>query len=389
MNPDPLLLERLRSLLSEPESLNNSFMPLTAFDRAEEEKECENLGWKLLEQGKCACLVVAGGQGSRLNFSGPKGAFPFSPAKNKTFFQLLAERCQAVSHRVNKPVPLVIMTSEGNRNETEAFFTSHRLFGLSPDQLHFFTQGSLPLLTQEKELVRGENGKAAYGPDGNGGSLKSFVESGLAERLKKQGIEYFTFHIIDNALADPFDPLLFGYHAKKQADATVKCVPRTDSKEKVGVLVLENGKVAVKEYSELPQGVDAEKYSLANISLYCFSLAFAFVVSTQELPIHKAFKKLLWKFEYFIFDLLAYSRKTEVLLYPRAGNFEPLKELKDVEIVQKAMQKTDRALLASLTGKNYTCKEIDRAFYYLTPEQKEKIRANPPPDALYIEYGSF
>lgn len=199
MNPDPVLLERLRSLLREPELSVPSFTPVASFDRAELQEQCADLGWKLLEEGKCACLVVAGGQGSRLNFSGPKGAFPFSPAKNKTFFQLLAERCLAVSRRVNKPIPLVIMTSQENRSETEAFFKNHHLFGLNPNQLHFFTQGSLPLLTQEEELAREENGKVAYGPDGNGGSLKSFVESGLAEQLKLQGVEYFTFHIIDKA----------------------------------------------------------------------------------------------------------------------------------------------------------------------------------------------
>lgn len=382
-NPDPALVERLRAVLYE-EPLSHTFTPLLTFNTAENERDCESLGLQLLQEGKCACLVVAGGQGSRLNFSGPKGAFPFSSVKNKSFFELLVERCCAAIARANKLIPLVIMTSEENRRETEAFFRNHHLFGLKPDQLHFFTQGSLPQLTEEGEIARDAQGDVLYGPDGNGGALKSFVESGVASALQKQGVEYFTFHIIDNALADPFDPLLFGFHAKKQADVTVKSVSRINSEEKVGVLVVENGKTAVKEYSEISTSSDT--YSIANISLYCFSLPFAFLVAKMSMPIHKAFKRSLWKFEYFIFDLLAFSRKTEVLLYPRTGNFAPLKELRDVEIVRQVMQKADQALLYSLTGKTYSCQEIDRAFYYLTPTQKEEIKAHPPRDEPWIEF---
>jgi UDP-N-acetylglucosamine/UDP-N-acetylgalactosamine diphosphorylase len=383
VNPDPALVETLRAVMHET-PLSHTFTPLLTFDKADNERDCESLGWQLLQEGKCACLVVAGGQGSRLNFSGPKGAFPFSSVKNKSFFELLADRCRAASARVNRPIPLVIMTSEENRHETEDFFRSHHLFGLIPEQLHFYTQGSLPQLTEEGELAKNAQGEVIYGPDGNGGALKSFVESGVASTLQKQGVEYFTFHIIDNALADPFDPLLFGFHAKRHADVTVKSVSRINSEEKVGVLVVENGKTAVKEYSEI--SISSDAYSLANISLYCFSLSFAFYVAQMNMPIHKAFKKSLWKFEYFIFDLLAFSRKTEVLLYPRASTFAPLKELQDVEIVRQAMQKADQALLFALTGKTYSCQEVDRAFYYLSPSQKEEIKAHPPQDEPYIEF---
>lgn len=386
MNPDPELIDRLKALLQQETLASSSFTPLSNCALASENREYESLGLKLLHEGKCACLVVAGGQGSRLNFSGPKGAFPCSSVKHKSLFQLLAERCKAASDRAGQPIPLLIMTSADNRRETEAFFREHEYFDLEPTQLFFFDQGSLPLLTERGELAEDEAGRIAYGPDGNGGALKSLVESGLADQLKRQGVEYFTFHIVDNALADPFDPLLIGYHAKTQAEVTVKSILRTDPKEKVGVLVVEKGKIAVKEYSELPQEVNTSAYSLANISLFCFSLSFAFRIAKQSLPLHKAFKKSLWKFEYFIFDLLNFSQKTGVLLYPREGNFSPLKEPKDVEVVQKAMTTEDQALLYRMTGKKYNCKEIDRAFYYLTPSQEILLRAFPPKDTPYIEY---
>ncbi|MHC4758349.1 MAG: hypothetical protein ACYTE8_06805, partial [Planctomycetota bacterium] len=45
-------------------------------------KKAINLGKKLLSEGKVAAFVVAGGQGSRLGFDGPKGNYPISPVKN-------------------------------------------------------------------------------------------------------------------------------------------------------------------------------------------------------------------------------------------------------------------------------------------------------------------
>lgn len=386
MSPEPELVDRLKALLKEVPGKSPPFSPLTTYHLAEEQKECEALGLKLLHEGKCACLVVAGGQGSRLNFSGPKGLFPISVVQHKSLFQLLAERCKAASERAGRPLSLLIMTSEENRASTETYFKDHEYFDLNPRQLHFFNQGSLPFLTPEGEVALTDDGISAYGPDGNGGALKSLVESGLAEKLSLQGVKYITFHLIDNPIADPFDPVLIGYHAKMQSEVTIKCIPRTDPNEKVGVLVVENGKIIVKEYSELPQEANSSAYSIANISLFCFSLSFAIRIAHLPLPLHKAYKKSLWKFEYFIFDLLVFSEKTEVLLYQRESHFAPLKEAKDVEIVQDAMQKADQAQLLHITGKQYTCKEIDRAFYYLSAAQEFRLRAFPPKDEPYIEF---
>ena len=46
------------------------------------------LGESLIRQNQVAVLIVAGGQGTRLGFSGPKGKFPISPVKNKPLFHL-------------------------------------------------------------------------------------------------------------------------------------------------------------------------------------------------------------------------------------------------------------------------------------------------------------
>ena len=49
-------------------------------------------GLELLRNGKVGCLIVAGGQGSRLGFDGPKGMFPITPIKKKTLFQVFQKK---------------------------------------------------------------------------------------------------------------------------------------------------------------------------------------------------------------------------------------------------------------------------------------------------------
>jgi UDP-N-acetylglucosamine/UDP-N-acetylgalactosamine diphosphorylase len=61
--------------------------------------QARELGRKLISAGKVAAFVVAGGQGTRLGFDGPKGNFPISPVKNKTLFEIFAETIAAVSEK--------------------------------------------------------------------------------------------------------------------------------------------------------------------------------------------------------------------------------------------------------------------------------------------------
>ncbi|MDV7398718.1 hypothetical protein RZS08_45350, partial [Arthrospira platensis SPKY1] len=50
------------------------------------------IGEKALRAGKVAAFTVAGGQGTRLGFDGPKGTFPSSPIQQKSLFALFADK---------------------------------------------------------------------------------------------------------------------------------------------------------------------------------------------------------------------------------------------------------------------------------------------------------
>lgn len=361
------------------------------------------LGKRLLAEGKVGCIMVAGGQGTRLGFDGPKGAYPVTPACHKSLFQYFGERVKAASVQAGQSLPLAIMTSPLNDQQTKSHFAAHDYFGCVSKQISFFSQGTLPFLDTDGNLVFETQNQLAFGPDGNGSCIQAFFKSGIAEQWEQEGIEYITFIMVDNPLADPFDALLIGSHAYSQADVTLKCIERIGLDEKVGVLVDVQGKATILEYSEFPAADWAAKdaqgrliYNIANISLFCFSFAFLKKISKKPLPLHKAYKKVTpqqeataWKFERFIFDILPLAFSVKALLYPRDTCFAPLKNatgIDSIKTTQAALTHFDRHCLASITHKPIpsTCQEIDPAFYYPTPALLEKWKEKELPSTPYI-----
>lgn len=375
-----------------------------------------NLGTQLIAQGKVGCLVVAGGQGTRLRFEGPKGMYPVSLIKDKTLFQLIAEKTVAAGRQAGKMLQLAIMTSPQNHEETSQFFIKNNYLGLFPQQISFFSQSSLPLLDLHGNLFLENKEKISSGPDGNGSCLKAFVESGIWEKWKKMGIEYVSFILVDNPLADPFDNNLIGHHVLHQNDITIKSVERIDPKEKVGLVLRKNGKIEVVEYSEIPENEQLAilpngrlKHRCANISLFCLGMDFIqdAAAHTNEMPLHLAFKavKVLdengvevtplqpnaWKFERFIFDILPLTDQTTALLYERGDCFAPLKNFdgKDSpETVRMALQAKDKKILETMTGLPAPDKpfELSQEFHYPTKSFKDKWRGKvPPPSESYYD----
>lgn len=398
INLETLLQQK--AVLENQAHIHGLLEPPEIFERVQNCSGMEKVGLQLIQEGKAACLVVAGGQGTRLGSTAPKGCFPVSVERQKSLFALIAEKTIAAGIRAGRLLHLVIMTSPDNRDETEAFFKAHAFFGLALEQLHFIQQDTLPFLTPEGDLFFSEKGKLAEGPDGNGASLQILARAGVLDQLKKEGVEYISYILIDNPLADPFDPFLIGYHAIQKAEVTLKCVERIDIEEKVGIIVQEEGKILVKEYSELTAEERSDRFPLANISLFCFSLAFAEKTVNARLPLHAAFKvssRLLadgavikgdipsiWKFERFIFDLLPYANRIALLVYPRDVCFAPLKKLSDLPQIQEVMTRQDRNQMLQLTGKKYETNEIERSYYYLNDDKQMQLKACPPIDKAYL-----
>lgn len=398
-------INKLRTLLKQKHSRPTKRVdPFTDFSRSGNKAD-DALGKKIIAEGKIGTLVMAGGQGTRLRFNGPKGLFPVSPVKHKTLFQLIAEKTRAASQQAGISLPIAFMTSPLNHLTTLQYFEANGNFGLNSEQISLFPQGMLPMMDDEGNLFLEEKDKIIQGPDGNGSSLYHFVKEGLWDKWHAKGIRYMNFILIDNPLADPFDAELIGFHVRNQCEVTVKCCLRENAAEKVGVLVQQDHRVRVVEYNEMPLEERFSvlsngqlKHACANLSLFCFSMeqVKAFADSHEEMPFHSAHKlvehnkeKKGWKFEKFIFDVLPLSRAVKALLYPRELCFAPLKNAEGADslaTVQAALQKLDCLVIEKITGLKPPERPFELApeFHYPPPEllAKWKGKALPPQDYI-------
>lgn len=342
-------------------------------------------GVALLQEGKVAALIVAGGLGTRLKLTGSKGLYPITPVKQKTLFQLFAERVKAASLFAGRPLHLLIMTSPVNDDEVQNYFKKQHFFGLEEGQILFFCQGSLPYMTQEGQLLE------AQGPDGNGVSLQQFYASPHFTSLQAKGVELITFGMVDNPLGDPYDPILVGYHYTQGNEATVKCVKRDTEEEKVGLVVETDEGVRVVEYSEVEE---KKGFPLANISLFCFSFSLVEKAGKGRLPLHAHLKEVqgvgkVYKFEKFIFDNLVFAEKISCLVYPKKEVFAPLKNLEGADspsTVQRALVEYDKGVITALTGNSCHKErlELDPKFYYPTETLKKLWWQRELPATEYI-----
>lgn len=370
---------------------------------------------KLLSEGLYGCLLVAGGQGSRLQFDGPKGLFLVSPVKKKSLFQIFAEKVKAASKLVNRALPFAIMTSEDKMEEIKFFFEQNNYFGLQKSQISFFSQKNLPLLDKTSHLFLENKHTVATGPDGNGSSLNEFFDSGIFDEWQKKGVQFVSYVLIDNPLADPFDLKLLSLQFKEKSDVVIKCIKRKSPEEAVGILVERDDFVNVVEYSEIGNDERFEKdkkgnlkHAFANISLFSFSMEFIKKMATShELPLHLAFKAVsclnkegqkekskvpnAFKFEKFIFDVLPFAKNVKIIEYPRNSCFSPLKNLQgdqSIQTVQKDMQELDYQTITKITDKKSPILEpfeIAQDFYYPNDALILKWKGKEIPNEHYIE----
>lgn len=394
----PCLLEQQRKVLFEPEKVS-CFDPLDVYDSSGNDADVF-----LGKEKKYGCIILTGGQGSRLGVSIPKALMPVSLIKNKSLLQIFCEKGVAASRKLGRQLPLAIMTSPFNDKIIRSYLESHHFFGLSPEQVDIFPQEIMPFLDNHGNWILETPGKIASGPDGNGHSLKRFFQNGIWKKWKERGIECVNVVPIDNPLADPFDTELVGYHTRQENDVTIKAVFRHDPNEKVGVIGLKNNKIGIREYSELP--ANSQSFTLANIGLFCLDIDFINTIASISLPWHLARKKapvlcgtakgycqemaLIWKFETFIFDILDYAKKASVLVFPREHTYAPLKNAlgdKSLATVQAALLAADKHVFSRLTGNSPPEKafELDQAFHYPTEAFSLKWAGKPLPEQDYVE----
>lgn len=301
-------------------------------------------GEQLFQHGEVAMLTVAGGLGTRLNFSGPKGLLPVTPLKHKPLFQVFSEKIKALQRRYGRPIHWLIMTSEETDLATRRAFEEQRWHDAA--HLHFFKQGTCPVFTQDGACAIREDGRVCFHPNGHGGVFRALQDAGLLQKLQDWHISVLSYFQVDNPLVYLGDTLFLGLHQQQASEFSTKIVQKREPAERVGLFVQNQVQLELVEYCDVPQTLNAARdgqgrllYRCGNTAIHLISVDFLQKHIQVSLPCHVVQKKITtwdpmrkvyveelgYKLEKFIFDALPYARHPLLWEIERSEEFSPVK----------------------------------------------------------------
>lgn len=312
------------------------------------------VGRAMIAAGKVAAFTVAGGQGTRLGWDGPKGTFPATPIRQLPLFGCFAEYIRATEARFGVTIRWYIMTSPANDKATREYMAKHQFFGLDPAQVMIFPQGMMPAIDPQtgKVLMASKSG-LALSPNGHGGSFKALETSGALKDMEEHGIEHISYTQVDNPIVRVLDPVFLGLHAIAGSQMSSKMLPKAYPTEKLGNFCLVDGRMAVIEYSDLPDELAYEtlengelRFRAGSIAIHAIRRDFVEHLNRSAtgfaLPFHRAEKKVPYydaskdevvkpkspnavKLETFVFDALPMCSTSIVYETERVDEFAPIK----------------------------------------------------------------
>ena len=327
-----------------------------------ETERFNNLGENIIVNGKYAVVTMAGGQGTRLGHTGPKGTFKLDVyGKGKYLFEILAENLKEANKKYNVTIPWYIMTSKENNNATQEFLEKNNYFGYDKNNVMLFEQGELPLMDTDGKLLIGKDLKIKEASDGNGGVFCSLRKTGMLSDMKERGVKWVFIGGVDNVLLKMADVTLLGMAIDRDVQIASKSVKKANPKERVGVFCKMNGHPKVIEYSELPEKMAEEvdnngelKFGESHIMCNLFTIDAVEKISKEPLIYHSAFKKNSYvdengkeiiptepnsyKFEAFIFDSFELFDDIAILRGKREDDFAPVKNKEGVDSPKTAKE---------------------------------------------------
>ncbi len=339
--------------------------PLAALQVPEIEKNRENyraLGLEAIRQGKVGAVLLAGGMGTRLGSSDPKGMYNIGLTRELYIFQCLFNNLMEVVREAGVFVPFFIMTSDTNHEATVKFLTEHQFFGYDPDCIYFFQQEMAVATDYQGRIYMEKKWKMASSPNGNGGWFASLKGSGLLDKISAMGIEWLNAFAVDNVLQRIADPCFIGATISRDCAVGAKVVRKNAPDEKVGVMCLEDGRPSIVEYYELTQELMDAKDENGDPA-YNFGVILNYLFKVKELekvkdvlPLHVVEKKIPclneegkpvnpqvpngYKYENLILDMVHMLPSCLPYEVVREKEFAPVKNKTGIDSVESA-----RALL--------------------------------------------
>ncbi len=338
--------------------------PLAAMElpqiEAEHEKYKEK-GLEAIRKGKVGAVLLAGGMGTRLGSDHPKGMYNIGITKDVYIFQRLIENLLDVVKEAEAYVPLYVMTSDKNHEDTTAFLKEHDYFGYPEEYITFFMQEMAPACDYEGKVYLEEKWKLSTSPNGNGGWYSSMYKWGIAQKAIADGVEWLNVFAVDNVLQRIADPCFVGAVIDRGCACGSKVVRKCAPDEKVGVMCLEDGRPSIVEYYELTEELmDAKDekgdpaYNFGVILNYLFKVSDLEKIREKKLPLHVVEKKIPYldqqgnkvkptepngyKFEQLVLDMIHELDSCLPFEVDRRKEFAPIKNATGVDSVESARQ---------------------------------------------------
>lgn len=172
---------------AKPETVN-----LTQFNETYE--HFESIGIQHFD--KLGIVLVAGGLGERLGYNGIKIDIAVEVLEHTTYLKHYADNLLAMQARSasNRPVPFIIMVSQDTGPKTIESLEKNNYFGLQKDQVYILQQELVPAISDNDGALALESTyQLILKPHGHGDIHMLLHTSGVAAKLKNEGIEYLMF----------------------------------------------------------------------------------------------------------------------------------------------------------------------------------------------------
>ena len=318
-------------------------------------------GEEIIENGGLAVITLAGGQGTRLGLSLPKGFFEVETNPKKSLFQIQCETLQIANIKYNTVIHWYIMTSPDNDSITKVYFEDKKYFGYGKENVTFFKQDTLPVLDFNSKLILDKAYKVKEVSNGNGDVFSSLQRYGLIEDMEKKGIKYVFIGGIDNILLKTVDPLFIGLCDIGNCKVASKTITKNENEKDEWVFARRDGKPSIVSSKRITKEMEDKKdengkylYKEINILAHLFSIDSLKLCANIDLPYHLAEKKNdylndegvkimpkspnTYKYEQFIFDVFPYFDNILLLSVKREREFAPIKSFTGIHTPERALE---------------------------------------------------